>query len=142
DTMMTLWRRLADVPPNAQLPWAYGVARRQIANHRRAASRHLRLVRKAEAQPVHTPTTDGPLDPELHEAIAALPDHEQELLRLWAWEQLEPAEIGVALGLTANAVSIRLHRAKKRLAEKLESARKNETSSGHSHREHSKEERP
>lgn len=141
DTMMTLWRRLADVPPNAQLPWAYGVARRQIANHRRAAGRHLRLARKAEAQPRPQPSSDGPLDPELHSALAALPDHERELLRLWAWEQLEPAEIGVAMGLTPNAVSIRLHRAKKRLAENLEVARKNEPSSGHSHREHSKEER-
>lgn len=141
DTMLTLWRRLADVPPNARLPWAYGVARRQIANHRRAAGRHLRLVRRAEAEPRPAPHTEGPLDAELHAAIAALPDHEQELLRLWAWEQLEPAEIGVAMDLTANAVSIRLHRAKKRLAENLEVARKNETSSGHSHREHSKEER-
>ena len=141
DTMLTLWRRLADVPPNARLPWAYGVARRQIANHRRASARHLRLVRRAQAEPRPATSTDGPLDAELHAAIATLPEHEQELLRLWAWEQLEPAEIGVAMGLTANAVSIRLHRAKKRLAENLEAARKNETSSGHSHREHSKEER-
>lgn len=141
ETMLTLWRRLGDVPPNARLPWAYGVARRQIANHRRAAGRHLRLVRKAETQPRPIPHTDGPLDPELHSALAELPDQDRELLRLWAWEQLEPAEIGVAMGLTANAVSIRLHRAKKRLAENLEVARKNQTSSGHSHREHSKEER-
>lgn len=141
DTMLTLWRRLEDVPPHARLPWAYGVARRQIANHRRAVSRHLRLVRKAEAEPRLAPQPDGPLDVELHAALATLPDHEQELLRLWAWEQLEPAEIAVATGLTPNAVSIRLHRAKKRLSENLDVARKNETSSGHSHGEHSKEER-
>jgi RNA polymerase sigma-70 factor, ECF subfamily len=141
DTMMTLWRRLDAVPPNARLPWAYGVARRHVANHRRAAGRHLRLVRRAEAEPRPAPVDEGPLDPELHIALDALSDSDREILRLWAWEGLEAAEIGIALGLTPNAVSIRLHRAKRKLGENLEIARKNETSSGHSHRESSKEER-
>lgn len=85
--------------------------------------------------------SDHPLDAELHTALAALDETDRELLNLWSWEQLEPAEIAVVLGLTSNAVSIRLHRAKKRLSENLEIARKNETFSGHSHGESSKEER-
>ena len=141
DTMLTLWRRLEDVPPNARLPWAYGVARRTIANHRRAAGRHLTLVRRVQAEPRPTPPADHPLDPELHAALDSLPTPDREILHLWAWEQLEPAEIAVALGLTANAAAIRLHRAKKKLREKLEIARKNEVSSGHSHRARRKEER-
>lgn len=142
DTMMTLWRRLEDVPPNARLPWAYGVARRHVANHRRTAGRHLKLVRRVETEPRPTPAGEGPLDAELHTALGALADSDRELLHLWAWEQLEPAEIGVVMGLTANAASIRLHRAKKKLGEILEEARKNEASSGHSHRESRKEETP
>ncbi len=141
DTMLTLWRRLDDVPPNAKLPWAYGVARRTIANHRRAAGRHLMLVRRIQAEPNLTRLSDDPLDPELHAALDSLPVADRELLHLWAWEQLEPAEIAVALGLTANAAAIRLHRAKKKLAENLEIARKTEAISGHSHRERRKEER-
>lgn len=43
ETMSTLWRRLDELPADA-LPWTYGVARRQVANHRRANGRHLRLV--------------------------------------------------------------------------------------------------
>ena len=39
---------------------------------------------------------------------------------LWAWEELAPREIATVTGLTANAVSIRLHRAKKRLAAELD----------------------
>lgn len=141
ETMLTLWRRLDDLPANARLPWTYGVARRQVANHRRAALRHLRLVRRAEVEPRPMVISDNPLDAVLHTALAALDEQDRELLNLWAWEQLEPAEIAVVLGLTPNAVSIRLHRAKKKLGENLEIARKNETFSGHSHRESRKEER-
>ena len=80
------------------------------------------------------------------ESLAAffdfLVERNHNFTRLWAWEQLEPAEIAAVLGLTTNAVSIRLHRAKKKLGENLEIARKNEAVSGHSHHESSKEERP
>jgi RNA polymerase sigma-70 factor (ECF subfamily) len=141
ETMLTLWRRLDDVPSDALLPWAYGVARRHIANHRRAAGRHLRLIRRAEAEPAPIPVADHPLDPELHTALAALDQADRELLHLWAWEQLPPAEIAVVLGLTPNAASIRLHRAKQRLGENLGIARKDEALSGHSHGEKREEDR-
>ena len=40
-----------------------------------------------------------------------------EIVLLWAWEGLPPRDIAVAMGLSANAVSIRLHRVKQRLAD-------------------------
>ena len=58
------------------------------------------------------------------EALEELPEADRELLRLWAWEQLPPRELAVVLGVSANAVSIRLHRARQRLKERLD-ARKN-----------------
>ena len=140
ETMLTLWRRLDDVP-SAALPWSYGVARRQIANHRRSGRRHLRLVQRAESEP-RTTDFDHSLDAELHTAFTALGDSDKEVLHLWAWEQLGPAEIAVVLGLSANAISIRLNRAKKKLGENLKSTRKDDAVSGHSHRESTKEERP
>jgi RNA polymerase sigma-70 factor (ECF subfamily) len=139
DTMLTLWRRLDDVPSDARLPWSYAVARRQVANQRRALGRHLRLVRRVEREPGPSSVVEGPLDAELDTALAALSDSDRELLHLWAWEQLEPAEMAVVMGLTPNAASIRLHRAKKKLAENLEVVRKDGASSGHSHREPRKE---
>ena len=51
--------------------------------------------------------------------MAALRDEDAELLRLWAWEQLTPAEIAEVLGITPNAASIRLHRAREKLREEL-----------------------
>lgn len=142
DTLATLWRRIDDVPDTASLPWAYAVARRQVANHRRAGERRLRLVRRTEIQPRPVHDDGSPLDAELEMAMGRLDPAERELVRLWAWEQLEPAEIAVVLGMTANAVSIRLHRVKKKLGEFLEEARKNEATSGHIPVERRKEGRP
>jgi RNA polymerase sigma-70 factor, ECF subfamily len=141
ETMTTLWKRLDDIPRHAALPWAYGVARRQIANHRRGVRRHLRLVERIEAEPLTATNSETPLDPELEHALAGLGESDREILRLWAWEQLEAAEIATVMGLTANAASIRLHRAKKKLGENLESERKNQMTSGHRPGERRKEER-
>ncbi len=63
-----------------------------------------------------------PPDPGLHAALATLSDTDQEVLRLWAWEGLAPAEVAIALDVTPNAANIRLHRAKARLAGALSKA--------------------
>ena len=111
DVLLVLWRRLDDVPVDSPLPWTYGVARKCLANCRRAAVRQEQLVRRVAAErPVED---DG--DDRLAEALARLPEDDRELLRLWAWEQLPPREIATVLGVSANAAAIRLHRAKKRL---------------------------
>ena len=52
-----------------------------------------------------------------------------EDVRLWAWEQLQPREIALVLDTTANAVSLRLSRAKKKLAMSIE--RQNRERAGH-----------
>jgi RNA polymerase sigma-70 factor (ECF subfamily) len=57
--------------------------------------------------------------PDLDRAMAMLRDDDAELLRLWAWEQLTPNEIAEVLDITANAASIRLHRAREKLKELL-----------------------
>jgi RNA polymerase sigma-70 factor (ECF subfamily) len=52
--------------------------------------------------------------------VASLSAADAEVLRLWAWEELAPREIALVLGITPNAASIRLHRAKARLRARLE----------------------
>ena len=52
-------------------------------------------------------------------ALAALSAADQELLRLVAWEELGNTDIAVVLGITQNAVAIRLHRARARFAQAL-----------------------
>lgn len=135
ETMVVLWRRIDDVPglgdgtsvdPDEVLPWCYGVARGCLANARRAEGRRLRLVEKL----THSASTKPPVadHAELHDALRTLGELDREVVLLWAWEGLAPRAIAEVTGLTANAVSIRLHRAKKKLAALL--GRKNDVAAG------------
>ena len=122
DVLLTVWRRLDSVPDDAILPWCYGVARRSLANTRRSAQRRLRLVERLQAQPPAAPARDPAViddNPALTTALAVLPEDDREVLRLWAWEQLEAREIAAVFGISSNAAAIRLSRAKKRLAAAL-----------------------
>lgn len=123
DTLLVVWRRLDDVPTEP-LPWCIGAARRCLANHRRGDQRRLRLVERTAAQPRPDTNADPQQrversDPDLAAAIGELSESEAEIVRLWAWERLEPREIAIALDLTPNAVSVALSRAKRKLARQL-----------------------
>jgi RNA polymerase sigma-70 factor (ECF subfamily) len=124
ESLLTVWRRLDDVPTDDPLPWCYGVARRCLANHRRGDDRRRRLDERIVAHrlPEHSGDPQARierLDPELDGALRQLTLAEQEIVRLWAWEQLEPREIAVVLGQTPNAVSVALTRARRKLAAQL-----------------------
>ncbi|MFD4504839.1 RNA polymerase sigma factor [Streptomyces sp. NPDC058457] len=147
EAMLVLWRRVDEVPglgptsgslgptsgslppdPDDVLPWCYGVARGCLANARRADGRRLRLVERL-VRTQERQSAEGADHSDLHTALAALGALDREVVRLWAWEGLAPRQIAEATGLTSNAVSIRLHRAKKKLAEQL--VRKHDEPSGH-----------
>jgi RNA polymerase sigma-70 factor, ECF subfamily len=129
EVLLIMWRRRDQLPPDQVLPWSYGVARRVVANHRRGTERRLRLVRRLESEPVPMAHGRDADDPRLAEALGALPAADREILRLWAWEQLEPREMALVLGTSANAASLRLGRAKKKLSERL--ARQDPSAAGH-----------
>ncbi len=120
ETLLVVWRRLDDVPESTDhaLPWAYAAARNCLANAARSARRQGRLAERLAREP----SAPSPAHPALEDAWERLRPEDAELLRLWAWERLQPAEIAVVLGLTPNAVSIRLHRAKQRLRKILAAA--------------------
>ena len=129
ETLTTIWRRLDDLPDEMELAWCYAVARRTLANARRSGSRHLRLVDRMGDTGAVALTAAGAdagieaHDPDLDAALERLGDDDRDVLRLWAWEQLEPREIAEVLGITANAASIRLHRAKGHLRDLLDPER-------------------
>lgn len=115
------WRRLARVPAEPEaLAWLYGVARRVVANHERSAARRRRLQAKAASAALGAVPGPGPDGLDVEAALARLGEDDRELLRLAAWEELEPVEIAVVLGCSANAASVRLHRARRRLAEEMQ----------------------
>lgn len=132
DALLTIWRRIDDVPSDAVLPWCYGVAKRALANRRRATGRRLRLADRLAAEPPVTRTGDPSDSVEFADVQAAferLNESDREVLELWAWEELEPREIAAVLETTPNAISLRLQRAKQRLSREME--RQSAASSGH-----------
>ena len=131
EVLTVIWRRLDEVPAGRELPWSYGVARRCLANHQRGDGRRRRLHRRVRSETGLRTVADwtSAADVALHQALDRLPDLDREVVRLWAWEGLEPREIAEALGTTANAVSVRLHRARHRLAEDID--RQDRAPAGH-----------
>ncbi|RFU37474.1 sigma-70 family RNA polymerase sigma factor [Actinomadura logoneensis] len=121
ETFAIAWRRAAEMPAGGEARlWLYGVARRVLANQRRGARRHgLRTAALVAELSVSAPTRD---DSAVAEVFRRLPDRDRELLALVAWEGLSHTEIATVLGCSANAVSVRLHRARGRFARALRSA--------------------
>jgi RNA polymerase sigma-70 factor (ECF subfamily) len=116
ETLVVLWRRFDD-PPHDAVPWAIGIARNVLANAQRAAARRDRLAARIAAldpPPVAAPEVDDDEDREVRRVLALLKPADAEVLRLWAWEHLEPRGIGKVLGISANAAAVRLHRARRR----------------------------
>jgi len=120
EVFTTAWRRLADVPPPpGDRLWLYGTARRVIARRYRSASRLRNLVGRLAAERYPTAQLPAPgQDPardRVLAAVAELKPADREALLLVHWEQLSYAEAAQVLGCSANAVGIRVHKAKARL---------------------------
>jgi RNA polymerase sigma-70 factor (ECF subfamily) len=122
DVFTVAWRRLDRVPePPEDLLWLFGVAHRVLANQRRSISRRNRLIRRLQEQP-ETPPMDHPRSTTsdlLLSAIEELRAGERDALRLVVWEGLTHAQAATILGSSANAIAIRVHRAKGRLRKVL-----------------------
>jgi RNA polymerase sigma-70 factor (ECF subfamily) len=117
ETFVIVWTRLDQVPPEFELPWIIGVARNVAHNACRAHQRRAHYERQAQwagHRVDTTPEDEVVTDLTGRAALDQLSRSDRELLRLHAWEGLEPREIAVVLGITANAAATRLSRAKKR----------------------------
>lgn len=119
ETYAAAWRKLNSLPAGDHTRlWLFGAARNEL---RKTASRlqaddDLNATLTNEAGPLWEPepnADDG--DDALRDALASLSRLDQEIVTLTAWEELAPREIAVVLGLSANVVRIRLHRARSHL---------------------------
>lgn len=108
--------------PEEPVPWLLGVARHVLLSLRRAQGRRDALVERIVA--------GGPVAPEEHvevlarrelaaAALATLTDAQREVLLLIAWDGLTHQEAAAALGCSASALRVRLHRARRRLRHAL-----------------------
>jgi len=114
------WTKRADAVQGYELPWLYRIAGFAVANARRRANTRNRFI--ASLSPAdHAPSAESiaVADIALAQAWAKLAAGERAMLALVAFEGLRVDEAAATLGITANAASIRLHRARAKLAELL-----------------------
>jgi len=127
ETFLVAWRRMPKLPDDEELPWLLGVARRVVANMIRARARDVRLDRHLRAalaagvgvvEPDHAASLCA--RDEVLSGLAKLNPRDQESLQLIAWEGLEVRDAARVVGCTPTAFAVRLHRARRRLAQLLE----------------------
>ena len=121
ETFTLAWQRL-DRMPTEPLPWLIGIARNVRLNQERGERRR----RDRELRSVQSDGDDGPSFMEglearssLTDAFRRLPERDREVLLLAAWERLDRAGLATALGCSRTAAGVRLHRARRRLADAL-----------------------
>jgi RNA polymerase sigma-70 factor (ECF subfamily) len=121
DLFEIAWSKRASIPKDFELPWLYRTARYLISNHRRKEAGRTSIL-ATFSEPVAAPSAEviALADIELADAWRKLPDKEQEVLAMWSFDGLEPHQIAKTLGISTNAVNVRLSRAKKSLLLELE----------------------
>ncbi len=122
ETYLIAWEKLDKLPPEPQIRlWLFGVARNLcLQRHRRTRVADALVERLAVELRSLMASADEPIDEHLWQALKGLPAGDREIVALSAWEGLTPREIAVVVGGSANAVRIRLHRARRRLMKQLE----------------------
>jgi RNA polymerase sigma-70 factor, ECF subfamily len=121
DTFLVAWRRREELR-GEPLPWLLGIARRVAATQRRGSQRRDALQERLRAQPP-PPATIGAVearDPRLAQALAFLPERDREALMLIAWDGLDHRTAARVMGCSTGSLTVRLHRARRRLARVLE----------------------
>lgn len=124
DVMSTAWRRIDDIPdPPADRLWLFGVARNHLRSGRRREDRRSSLNTKLRHNATFTTlikTDEAEQLDVVAVALTQLDDDERELIELVAWDELSHREIAELFDISENAVAIRLHRARARLAQIVE----------------------
>ncbi|WP_233279402.1 RNA polymerase sigma factor [Microterricola pindariensis] len=117
EVFATAWRRRADVPTDAVLPWLYRTAGFTLANHRRKLV-DLPVDEVPETGAVRVgddPELSLLFDAELRGALASVGERDRHILLLNAWEGLDGVELAEVLGISRSGADAALSRARKRL---------------------------
>lgn len=121
ETLVVLWRRRADIPGDLTnlRPYAFGVARLVLSNHRRSTRRHSSLYSALTQHLTFEQPPDSSAGETVRDALQSLTEPDRELLTLVHWDGLTIVAAGAALGLSPSAAQKRHTRAIARLRDKL-----------------------
>ena len=115
DVLTIAWRRRADVPEGAELPWLYRTAGYVLANHRRKG-RPVPVEHLPETVDDDDPALRAVHDEQVRTALAALSPRDRKIVLLNAWEGLTGQALADVLGIGRGGADAALSRARSRLA--------------------------
>jgi RNA polymerase sigma-70 factor (ECF subfamily) len=103
--------------------WLVAVTTNQCRSHRRMARTFQKLLRRCATEITTVVSDAGPerrdVDDRVRRVVQSLRPKDREVIVLHHLEQITIAEIAKMLGISANAVEVRLHRARQRLKQRL-----------------------
>ena len=126
EVFTAVWRRIGEVELSSTRGWVFGVARRVVLNQWRSNTRRSKLSERVGG--LRQQHRDEPVDIVVRRSeentvltvLNQLREADREIIQLAAWEELSGPEIGQVLGISTQAAQQRLHRAKGRLAKRLQ----------------------
>ncbi|MFS0702626.1 RNA polymerase sigma factor [Cellulomonas sp. 179-A 4D5 NHS] len=116
DVLAVAWRRRADVPLGAELPWLYRTAGFVLANHRRKG-RPVPVGDVPDVAAGDDPAELAVTDERVREVLGALSPRDRRVLLLNAWEGLTGDALADVLGISRGGADAALSRARARLRE-------------------------
>lgn len=122
-TFEVAWRRFDDAPVDAIRGWLIGIARNHARNAIRGRRRRLAAVDALAADPcrrvswLHDQRVPAETAERLAAALGRLRAADRDVIELAAFGDLRGADLGAALGVSAGAANVRLHRARQRLSD-------------------------
>lgn len=118
ETLVVVGRRERTIPEDqvAARMWLYGVARKVLAGHHRSSRRRHALTERlsAELLTLPTPVANGEAST-VRDLLSALPNIDQELIRLVYWDGFTIEEAATILSVRPGTARSRLSRARARL---------------------------
>jgi RNA polymerase sigma factor (sigma-70 family) len=124
ETFTRAFERRASYDPAIEraLPWLLGIAVKLLAHHRRSEARQFRALAAAWVdRDASSAGLDAAPAERLVVGLEQLDDYDREALLLYAWGELKYEEIAAALEIPLGTVQSRLHRARRKLRQLLES---------------------
>ncbi|MEY4347697.1 MAG: hypothetical protein RIS43_116 [Actinomycetota bacterium] len=123
DVWAIAWSKRSQAPAvediDVMRAWLLQIARLTLANHiRKTVARRQWGVSETD---IAVASTEHIVlaDEDLRRGFAALSPGEKEVFALTVWEGLKPAQVAEVLGISANAASLRLFKARTKIAEIL-----------------------